>query len=79
MGHAAILEYAVSLSLPLSRSTVLGAIKGRSIKCLKIALRAAPDNVPHFALVIRCGTRLHPGGPLLAQAGFSALGGGFPH
>jgi hypothetical protein len=50
-GHADILKMAVSKGLPLPGLTMLGAIKGRNLECLKIAHAANPSNVPKCAMV----------------------------
>ncbi len=76
--HPAILQFAVSKGLPLSRSTVLGAIKGRSLECLKIAVTAAPENVPGFALVFAVVYGFLDGVRYLHRRGFRLWGDGFP-
>jgi hypothetical protein len=60
-GQAAILQFALAKGLPLTELTVLGAIKGHSLPCLKIACEADPKLVPDCAAVFAALHGFEPG------------------
>jgi hypothetical protein len=60
-GQTAILEFALAEGLPLTELTVLGAIKGHSLPCLKIACEADAKLVPACAGVFAALHGFEPG------------------
>jgi hypothetical protein len=77
-GHAAILNMALSTGLPLPKWTMLGAIKGQSVECLKIAHSANPDDVPKCAMVFAAAHAFIDGMRYLNQLGFALWAQGEP-
>jgi hypothetical protein len=71
-GHLNILELAVSQGLQLPGTTVLGAIKGRSLECLKFAVEEGRAQVPDCALVYAAAHGYLDGVRYLHRQGFPA-------
>jgi hypothetical protein len=70
-GHTAILKLGKALGLPLLGMTLLGAIKGRNLECLKYAVEFARERLPASAMVFAVAMGYLDGVRYLREAGLS--------
>jgi hypothetical protein len=77
-GHSAILKLAISQGVALSRETVLAAILGRSVECLKVAVESNPGNVAACVPVFAAVHGFFEGVRYLHSQGFPLWGEGTP-